>query len=150
MDRILYDSLSRYYNALEKTGYMSHDNSLKLLLLIFYRDFVYSDYRGLLTREDYCWIERALECLYGTTCLIPYPDYLKMGKLKLGDISELACRVKSLEDEKVLKLIHNIEEMTNDPHSDVIVRIEEEVEDNNEEEDNAEDTPIITDPSQIL
>jgi len=30
--------------------------------------------------------------------LIPYPDYLKMGKLKLGNMTELVYRTSSLEE----------------------------------------------------
>jgi hypothetical protein len=103
MDSIIYDALSSYYHALELKGYMSNIHAMKLLLLIFYRDFVFHDYRGLISRDDYLLIERALDCLWGSTCLIPYPDYLKMGKLHLGEITELASRVRTLEDTDVLK-----------------------------------------------
>ena len=98
MDEVVYQALSKYYNVLEKTGYMSDANARKLLLLSFYRDFVYSDYRGILSKDDYLLIERALDCLYGSTCLIPYPDYLKMGKLNLGSMTELGQRVRELEE----------------------------------------------------
>ena len=103
MDRIIYNALCSYYNALENTGYQSFKQSEKLLVLCFLRDFVYNDYRGLLNKDDYHLIEKALDCLYGSTCLIPYPDYLKMGKLHLGEMTEMAQRVKTLEDTKVLK-----------------------------------------------
>ena len=103
MDSIIYDALSSYYHALELKGYMSNSHAMKLLLLIFYRDFVFHDYRGFISRDDYLLIERALDCLWGSTCLIPYPDYLKMGKLHLGEITELASRVRTLEDTDVLK-----------------------------------------------
>ena len=103
MDSIIYDALSSYYHALELKGYMSNSHAMKLLLLIFYRDFVFHDYRGLISRDDYLLIERALDRLWGSTCLIPYPDYLKMGKLHLGEITELASRVRTLEDTDVLK-----------------------------------------------
>ena len=104
MDEILYSSLSSYYHALELKGYMPHSYAQKLLLLIFYRDFCLHDYRGLLSRDDYHLIERALDCLWGSTCLIPYPDYLKMNKLNLGRMSEMAQRIKVLEETKVLKV----------------------------------------------
>lgn len=97
MDEILYEALSKYYHALELKGYMSLSHGAKLLVLCFFRDFVYHDYRGLLSKRDYCLIERALDCIYGTSCLIPYPDYLKMGKLHLGEITELSQRVETLE-----------------------------------------------------
>ena len=103
MDSIIYDALSSYYHALELKGYMSNSHAMKLLLLIFYRDFVFHDYRGLISRDDYLLIERALDCLWGSTCLIPYPDNLNMGKSHLGEIRELASRVRTLEDTDVLK-----------------------------------------------
>lgn len=119
MDEILYNSLSSYYHALELKGYMSERDTLKLLVLIFLRDFVYHDYRGILSREDYFTIEKALDCLYGSTCLIPYPDYLKMGKLHLGEMTEMAQRIKTLEDTPVLKLIHEGDSIENTVDSDI-------------------------------
>lgn len=104
MDELIYNGVGSYYNALEKTGYMSYANMRKLLLLIFYRDFVFHDYRGLLSKEDYRLIERALDCLWGSTCLIPYPDYLKMGKLHLGEMTEVGQRLRNIENTKVVKV----------------------------------------------
>ena len=104
MDEMVYNSLSSYFHALEVKGYMSYAQMQKLLVLIFYRDFVYNDYRGKITKEDYHLIERALDCLWGSTCLIPYPDYLKMGKLHLNETTELASRIKTLEDTEVVKM----------------------------------------------
>ena len=118
MDNIIYQALTDYYHALELKGYMPHSQSLKLLVLCFYRDFVFHDYRGLLSRKDYLLIERALDCLWGSSCLIPYPDYLKMGKLHLGETTELASRLKALENEKVLKAGDLREQLSN---SDIII-----------------------------
>ena len=126
MDEIVYQALSTYYHALGKTGYMSGSKARKLLMLSFYRDFVFSDYRGILSRNDYLLIERALDCLYGSTCLIPYPDYLKMGKLNLGSITEISTRLKELEDTEVAKLIHDLDSAEGDIQSDVIIMAEEE------------------------
>ena len=98
MDEYVYQVLSKYYSTLGKLGYINDCNIEKLLVLSFYNEFIYDDYRGLLLREDYLLIEKALNCLYGSVCLMPYPDYLKMGKLKLGSITELSQRVKVLED----------------------------------------------------
>lgn len=103
MGETVYESLSAYYDALSKLGYMSQDKGKSLLLLSFFNEFVYNDYRGVISREDYRVIERALNCLFGSNCLIPYPDYLKMGKLHLGEMTELAYRVKKLENTEVIK-----------------------------------------------
>ena len=120
MDNIIYNALTSYYNALEKLGYMPDSHAKKLLVLTFYRDFVFNDYRGLLTKDDYHLIEQALDCLYGSTCLIPYPDYLKMNKLHLGQVTEIAQRMKKIEDTPVLKLIHDTS-VVPDPQSDILI-----------------------------
>lgn len=120
MDEILYNALTKYYHALELKGYMANSHAVKLLILIFFRDFVFHDYRGLITKKDYHLIEKALDCIYGSICLIPYPDYLKMGKLYLGEMTEMAQRVKTLEDTPVLKLL-NPEDAESNPNSDVLV-----------------------------
>ena len=108
MDELAYTSLQNYYHALEKSGYLSMTHVRKLLVLLFYLDLVY-DYRGLLDKSFYRLIETALDCLYGSTCLIPYPDYLKMGKLHLGAYTELAHRVKHLEDTEVIMPMHDMD-----------------------------------------
>ena len=126
MDELIFNALCQYYDVLGKVGYYKYTDVFKLLVLIFYRDFVFGDYRGILSRADYMLIERALNCLFGTTCLIPYPDYLKMGKLHLGEITEMAQRVKNLEDTDVLKLIHDIESAEGDVQTDIVVIAEDE------------------------
>lgn len=123
MDEMIYEALSSYYHALEVRGYMSRSHGEKLLLLIFYRDFVFQDHRGKLSKKDYCLIEKALDCLYGTSCLIPYPDYLKMGKLHLGEVTEIASRLKTLEDTEVVKMLHTEGE---DTQSDITLVSEDE------------------------
>jgi hypothetical protein len=65
----------------------------------------------LLSKDDYHLIERALDCLYGSTCLIPYPDYLKMSKLHLGEMGEIASRLKEVEDTKVIKSKESVTEI---------------------------------------
>lgn len=116
MDNIVYDAITKYYTALSKLGYYKYGDVFRLLVLCFLRDFVYHDYRGVLNREDYRIIERALDCLFGSSCLIPYPDYLKMGKLHIGEMTEMAHRVKILEDTEVLKAFDGDNE-----NSDIIV-----------------------------
>lgn len=125
MGDILLEALTKYYHALEVKGYMSKVHSEKLLVTAFYWDFMYNDYRALLSKKDYRLIERALDFIYGTSCLIPYPDYLKMGKLRLGDMTEMAQRVKTLEETEVVKVIHDLDSVNGGPQSDVLIMAEE-------------------------
>ena len=120
MDNIIYNAISQYYTALNKLGYYKYGDVFSLLVLCFLRDFVYQDYRGILSRSDYSIIERALNCLFGSNCLIPYPDYLKMGKLHIGEMTEMAHRVKALEDTEVLKAFDG-----DDENSDIMIMSEE-------------------------
>jgi hypothetical protein len=89
MDNIVYNAITQYYTALSKLGYHKYGDVFGLLVLCFLHDFVYSDYRGLISESDYGIIEKALNCLFGSSCLIPYPDYLKMNKLHLGSMTVL-------------------------------------------------------------
>lgn len=98
MGDYIYNNIEHYFAALKKLGYYSYKDVYKLLIPIFWYHLLYEDYRGYATRDDYRTIERALNCFYGSTCLIPYADYLKMGKLKLGEFTELSQRVSTLED----------------------------------------------------
>ena len=125
MGEIVYEALSAYYKILSKVGYLPYKDAESLLVLSFCWEFIYNDYSGLIKEDDYRLIERALNCLYGKSCLIPYPDYLKMGKLHLSEVTDLACRVKALEDADVMKLIHNLETAEGTEPSDVEVYAEE-------------------------
>ena len=116
MDNIIFNAITQYYTALSKLGYYKYGDVFSLLVLCFLRDFVYQDYRGTLSKSDYSIIEKALNCLFGSNCLIPYPDYLKMGKLHIGEMTEMAHRVKTLEETEVLKAFDG-----DDENSDIMI-----------------------------
>lgn len=75
MEKILNEAFSRYFNALSKLGYTSYSEVDKLLVLIFIYDLLESDCNSFITEEEYKTINNALYCLYGSSCLIPYPEY---------------------------------------------------------------------------
>jgi hypothetical protein len=120
MDNIIFNTITDYYKVLQRRGYHSYKDVKRILVLSFYRNFVMNDYRGLISREDYSYIERALNCMFGSTCLIPYPDYLKMGKLHIGEMTEMAQRVKTLEETEVLKAFDG-----DDENSDIMILSED-------------------------
>ena len=122
MDEILYSTITDYYKILQRRGFFNYSETMKILILCFFRDFIFHDYRGILSKEDYHDIEKALNCLFGSNCLIPYPDYLKMGKLHLGEITELSQRVKNIEDTAVLMPM----EADGTSDSDIIIISEDE------------------------
>lgn len=100
----LYEALCRYFEHLCNTGYMKQSEVDKLLVLTMVQRMVDCDFRGYLNEEDYEKIGDALYNLYGTSCLIPYPDYYSNKDRRIMytcSISELAHRVAKLEEEGV-------------------------------------------------
>ena len=122
MERIVYNTLCNYFHVLEMKGYMSNKDSNKALVLSFYWDYIYNMPGHILKRDEYMLVEKALDCLYGSTCLIPYPDYLKMGKLHLGQMEEIDARLTAVENTKVVKgknHIQNIPDIDLTPYDQV-------------------------------
>ena len=97
MDDLLYDACVRYFTALSHFGYRSYKDVNKLLFYIFVDELV-NNPSIVISEDDYKTIESALYCIYGTSCLIPYPNYCeKSMKLHLGDIAELSQRIAEAE-----------------------------------------------------
>ena len=68
------ESLIRYFTALSQFGYKSYCDVGKLLALIFLQEYL-QKYQEYITEADYNEVSKAMECLYGTSCLIPYQYY---------------------------------------------------------------------------
>ena len=118
MERIVYNTLGNYFHALELKGYMPQKDAAKALVLSFYWDYIYNLPGHILRRPEYMLIERALDCLYGSSCLIPYPDYLKMGKLRLGQMEEIDYRLTEVENTKVVKVKEHVTDIPDiDPNA---------------------------------
>lgn len=81
MNEFVYNALNRYFSALEKVGYYRYADIQKLLILIYLNELI-CDKDLHIPENDYLIIHRALACLYGSSCLIPYPDYLKKKECK--------------------------------------------------------------------
>ena len=99
MDDALYESCLRYFTSLANFGYRSETDVKKLLFYVFIQELVNTT-SIVIPKEDYMHLERALYSLYGTTCLMPYPDYCENPMTAhLGDIVELSYRVERLEED---------------------------------------------------
>ena len=68
--------VTRYFNTLSILGYKSYSEVYKLILLLFIQDLLEEPFNIFINEEDYRTITNVLYCLYGTTCLIPYPKLL--------------------------------------------------------------------------
>lgn len=103
MDELIFKTLDRYFNVLSKLGYFNYKDVDKMLFLIAIYDFIYNDFEGLITEDDYRDIEKAVYCILGSTCLIPFPSYCKnyksMDKLHLKDITYLTNKIKKFQEQ---------------------------------------------------
>lgn len=98
MEELLYNAYLRYFTALGNFGYKSDKEVKKLIFYTFIQELVNTT-SIVISEEDYKHLENALYCLYGTSCLIPYPDYCENPMfLHLGDVAELSARVDILEE----------------------------------------------------
>lgn len=78
MDNLLniaYKGINNYFNTLATLGYKNHKETDKLLLLLFLEEFINGPFSSYIDEEDYNTINNVLYCLYGSTCLIPYPEF---------------------------------------------------------------------------
>lgn len=101
MDNLTYEALSKYFTHLSNVGYFKQSDVDKLIVLTFIQELLDRDFRGLVTEDDYNYIVKAMYCLYGSSCLIPYPDYYSTktrGIMYIGSMSELTHRVEALEE----------------------------------------------------
>lgn len=74
LNNITFDALERYYTVLENLGYTTESDTNKLLLLQFLQGFL-QEFIYYITEEDYNTIEKIVQCLTQTSCLIPYREY---------------------------------------------------------------------------
>ncbi len=124
MDDLLYESCSRYFTNLSNYGYRRNEDVKKLLFYVFVNELVNTT-SVVITEDDYRSLEKALYCLYGTTCLIPYPNYCyKVMDGHLGNIPELVARVVKLEDitEDITEDVDDLQTLTQQ-HSELIDEI---------------------------
>jgi len=119
MENLLYNTYLRYFTELGSLGYKNNNEVKKLLFYTFIQELVNTT-SIVISKEDYKHLENALYCLYGTSCLIPYPDYCENPMfLHLGDIAELSARVNALEEEVTELQEEIIEDIKEEPQEEL-------------------------------
>lgn len=71
-----YETLNKYFDILSKFGYMKYSEVYKLLLYLFIYDDIFEGYlSSYISDTDAYILYDMLECLGGSSCLIPsfYP-----------------------------------------------------------------------------
>lgn len=98
MDNLLYESCLRYFTSLANFGFRNEEDVKKLLFYVFIQELVNTTSLSI-PEADYKHLEGALYSMYGTTCLMPYPDYCTDNMTgHFGDIAELTARINKLEE----------------------------------------------------
>ena len=97
LNNIALNSLERYFTVLESIGYISQAETNKVLLLQFLQEML-QEYPYFITEEDYTTIERVVQCLSETTCLIPYREYQQVSLPLTGYVFSIPIRVTQGED----------------------------------------------------
>lgn len=75
LTKVAGDSITRYYNTLATLGYKSYDEVERMVVLLFLEEMMNSDFHYFITESDLKDITKALYCLFGSTCLIDYPEF---------------------------------------------------------------------------
>lgn len=75
LDNLAYTGISSYFQALSTLGYKGYKEVNKLLVLLLIEDLLRSSFSLYIDEEDYKTITNVLYCLFGSTCLIPYPEF---------------------------------------------------------------------------
>ena len=75
LDNLAYTGVSNYFQALSAFGYKGYGEVNRLLVLLFIEDLIRGPISIYINEEDYRTITNVLYCLFGSTCLIPYPEF---------------------------------------------------------------------------
>lgn len=108
-------TINRYVDTVGKTGYVKHDVMRRMLLYLFFVDFVEYTH-DYFTREDYDTVAEALSKLFSNGgCLLPYPVFCtnrgKVGRahymgafnLRVTEGETLADRIKRATEDDDLR-----------------------------------------------
>lgn len=69
LTNLSYEALHRYFTRLSQSGYMKYSNVESLIALLYIQEIVKEFYLDI---EEQTIINKALSCLQGSNCMIPY------------------------------------------------------------------------------
>lgn len=71
------NAVNKYFHTLSNLGYKRDNDVNNLVVFLFLEELLCGTMAQFITENDYNTLDKALYCLYGTSCMIPYPDYRK-------------------------------------------------------------------------
>lgn len=104
LDNMAYTGVSNYFQALSTFGYKGYKEVNKLLVLLFIEDLLRSSF---IDEEDYKTITNVLYCLFGSTCLIPYPEFA-VNTQALNDVTPRITEndILRFSEDELLRLVN--------------------------------------------
>lgn len=96
INEVVVESIQNYFYELALNGYRRQASVHKLLALQYIIEILQGNLRFYVTREDYRALSKALYCIYGSDCLIPYPQF-EIGNREDG-YGQLQPRISELTD----------------------------------------------------
>lgn len=73
--KVLAESLGRYFKTLVHYGYVKLTNLDKLLVLTYVEEILTDRFQVDVSEQEYQEMSKALMCIIGSNCLIPYAQY---------------------------------------------------------------------------
>lgn len=71
--KISFEAIKRYFHTLSIFGYKSYGDVNRMLLLLYIEEILTGEMAFYVSEDDLRIISGALNCLYGSDCLIDYP-----------------------------------------------------------------------------
>lgn len=96
MNQYVNTSLQSYFKSLAKYGYSKESTTRKLIVLIFLQEMLDGAFMTLMPEEDYRDIQRLLACMYGSDCLLPYPQYAVDVTLPMVNWQNMEIRIPEM------------------------------------------------------
>lgn len=97
-DLLLNSSLTRYIRTLEYYGYIKDLSIDKLLILSYIQEILSGAYEINISEAEYFLIRRAVLCLMGSDCLIPYIEYASERWDNITHPSSVRANLRETED----------------------------------------------------
>ena len=96
MNQYINTSLQLYFKSLVTYGYSKESVTRKLIVLIFLQEMLDGAFMTLMPEEDYRDIQRLLSCMYGSDCLLPYPQYAADVTLPMVNWQNMEIRIPEI------------------------------------------------------
>ena len=110
LDNMAYTGVSNYFKTLSTFGYKEYKEVNKLLVLLFIEELLRSSLSIYISEEDYKAITNILYCLFGSTCLIPYPEFIVNTSLvqALNDVTPRITEddILRFSEDELLRLVN--------------------------------------------